>query len=126
MSELAVRLCANYFVGSACLRTGRVGDVTASYRRLLFKVIHEIYEQINTRLEILKTSNIWTSKPFPETAFQSLIHDYGKHFDIPALHSELTVIYTTADIGNFINDCMKPTVKTSAETLQTSVNNPSY
>lgn len=92
------------------MRINDVGDRETSYRRLYVEIFDNILQQMNSRfqnfseLKFVELCNFnvsnYNSSKFPTEAFNSLRLNYGNFFDIPALHSQLSVVYESTDISD--------------------------
>ncbi|CAH1098433.1 unnamed protein product [Psylliodes chrysocephalus] len=92
------------------IRIDNVGDRETSYRRLYAEIFDNILQQINSRfqtfneLKFVELCNFnisnYDSSKFPSEAFNSLKLNYGNFFDIPALKSQLSVVYETTEIND--------------------------
>lgn len=69
------------------------------YNEIIDNISHQLAERFQHlgKLKFLELLNskkrIEYKKYFPESAFQSLKHEYGEHFDFPGLRSELIAAY---------------------------------
>ncbi|CAH1112395.1 unnamed protein product [Psylliodes chrysocephalus] len=92
------------------IRINNVGDRETSYRRLYAEIFDNILQQMNCRFQNFNElkyvelcnfniSNYDLSKCSSE-AFNSLKLNYGNFFDIPALKSQLSVVYETPEISD--------------------------
>lgn len=88
-------------------RRGRDGDVRTSYQQLHSEILDNILTQVRNRfkdheklmfLTLLDPKKFATYREnFPNTEFQSLAENYGLHFDLLRLKTELTVMYNMAN-----------------------------
>lgn len=101
-------------------RAQSVGDARAAYQRLHSEILDNILTQLRNRfkdheklmfLALLDPKKFATYREnFPSAEFQCLTENYGLHFDLPKLKTELTVMYNMAsfegrspsDLLNFI------------------------
>ena len=87
------------------LRIDSVGDSETCYRKLFFEIIDNILVQLDSRfsnvesLKFLELTNLkkYYNAPFPQSAFDSLIANYGCFFDAVALRSQLSVLLNTKE-----------------------------
>lgn len=90
------------------IRVDNVGDMEMCYRKLFFQVIDNILEQLHSRfsnvenLKFLELTNLkkYYNASFPQSAFDSLISNYGCFFDAVALRSQLSVLLNTKQTIN--------------------------
>ncbi|CAH1115412.1 unnamed protein product [Psylliodes chrysocephalus] len=92
------------------IRIDNVGDRETSYRRLYADIFDNILQHMNSRfqnfneLKFVELCNFnisnYDSSKFPSEAFNSLKLNYEIFFDIPALKSQLSVVYETAEISD--------------------------
>ena len=88
-------------------RSRRVGDVRTAYQQLHSEILDNILTQLRNRfkdheklmfLAILDPKKFVSYREsFPSSEFQSLAENYGLHFDLPRLKTELTVMYNMAN-----------------------------
>ncbi|KAK0155367.1 hypothetical protein N1851_002271 [Merluccius polli] len=102
-------------------RARRVGDVRAAYQQLHSEILDNILTQVRNRfkdnekrmfLALLDPKKFFSYREnFPNSEFQSLAENYGLHFDLPRLKTELTVMYnmtnyearSPSDLLHFLN-----------------------
>ncbi|XP_030002747.1 zinc finger MYM-type protein 1 [Sphaeramia orbicularis] len=118
-------------VGDPCRhRAWRVGDVRVAYQQLHSEILNNILTQLRNRfkdhekllfLALLDPKKFASyRKNFPNSEFESLAANYGLHFDLPRLKTELTVMYNMSifeaksplDLHRFL------TVKELTESMQ--------
>ncbi|XP_056145441.1 kelch-like protein 41a isoform X1 [Lampris incognitus] len=92
--------------GCKARRQGQ-GDVRAVYRQLHTEILDNILTQLRDRfkdheklpfLALLDPKKFSTySENFPNSELESLGGSYGRHFDLPRLKTELTVVYNMSN-----------------------------
>ena len=84
-------------------RARRIGDVWTGYQQLHSEILDNILTQLRNRfkdherLMFLALLDPSYRENFPSSEFQSLAENYGLHFDLPRLKTELTVMYNMAN-----------------------------
>lgn len=84
-------------------------DSVSSYRRLYYEIVDVILQNITDRFSNISKLGFLSlldhtkygeySNKFPETAFQSLLRIYGRHFEVPKLKAELSVLYSSNEFS---------------------------
>ncbi|CAI6360997.1 unnamed protein product [Macrosiphum euphorbiae] len=82
-------------------------DKKTKYRRLYLEIIDTIIVKMNERFSGINQLNLFSSldfstcnryvKQFPTNAMNSLKEAYGEHFDFALFHSELSIVYSSAE-----------------------------
>lgn len=89
-------------------KVGDANDYKVTYRRLFYEIMDTINMQLDSRfknfnqLQFLELCNFKKLKgnQFPKNALLSLKESYGNFFDVVALRSELTVVYSLENNEN--------------------------